>query len=104
MAGTTDLAEEFLECLSHLEPADTTKPFALFQAQKNPPNPGICLKNGGIIGLPLSDGNAAVFRAAATSQKLEQEGPTGWVIPASEFELQNPAWTPFLQEIVLKVS
>jgi hypothetical protein len=55
-----DLPTDLLECLSHLEPADSSKIFALFETQKNPPNPGICLGNGGPIGLPLSDGDANV--------------------------------------------
>lgn len=53
-----NLAEDLFGCLSHLEPSDGTKAFALFETQTNPINPGICLKNGGAIGLPLSEGDA----------------------------------------------
>jgi hypothetical protein len=111
MAGTIaaapsiDLAADLLECLSHLEPADSTKAFALFETQHNPPNPGICLRNGGSIGLPLSDGDAQVFRAASYPASLERDPAVyTWIIPAGEFEIQNPAWGPFLQGVVTKVS
>ncbi|KAE9375131.1 hypothetical protein N431DRAFT_555630 [Stipitochalara longipes BDJ] len=108
-APSIDLAVDLLECLTHLESADASKPFALFETQNNPPNPGICLKNGGPIGLPLSDGDANVFRAASHRSPLDRDpvSPVGecvWVIPAGEFEIQNPTWEPFLQDIVTKVS
>jgi hypothetical protein len=90
---TFNLPEDLLECLYHLEPADSSKAFALFDTQKSPPNPGLCLKNGGPIGLPLSDGDAEAF-----------VGQTTWVLPASWFEIQNPAWEPFLRDLVTKVS
>jgi hypothetical protein len=60
-----NLPEDLLECLSHLDLAESTNTFALFETQKNPPNPGICLKNSGAIGLLLSDGDAKVLRAAS---------------------------------------
>jgi hypothetical protein len=106
---TFNLPEDLLECLSHLEPADSSKAFALFGKQKNPPNPGLCLKNGGPIGLPLSDGDAEVFRTASHPSPLNKDpeafvGQTAWVLPAREFEIQNPAWEPFLRDIVTKVS
>jgi hypothetical protein len=111
MAGTIkaapsiDLAADLLECLSHLEPADSTKAFALFEALPNPPNPGIYLRNGGSIGLPLSDGDAQVFRTASYPVSLENDPPAStWVVPAGEFEIQNPAWRPFLRGVVTKVS
>ena len=108
-APAFNLAEDLLECLSHLEPADSTKTFGFFDTQKNPPNPGICLKHGGPIGLPLSDGDAKVFRAATRQEPLIDNleaslGQTVWVILASEFLIQNPAWEPFLRDIVKKVS
>ena len=100
-----DLAPDILECLTHLEPADSSKAFALFETQTNPPNPGICLKNGGPIGLPLSDGDAQVFRAASFPVSLEEDpAASTWLVPASELEIQNPAWAPFLQGIVTNAS
>lgn len=104
-----NLSEDLLECLSHLEPADSTKAFALFEVKKDPPNPGICLKNGGPIGLPISEGDAKVFRAASYSSSLEKTqevsiSETVWVVPSDECEIKNPAWQPFLQDVVKKVS
>ena len=108
-APSIDLAVDLLGCLSHLEPADSSKAFALFETQNNPPNPGICLKNGGPIGLPLSDGDARVFKAASHPSSPEEDPAASvsesvWMIPADEFEIQNPAWELFLQSIVTKAS
>jgi hypothetical protein len=107
--SSVNLPEDLLECLSHLDLAESTNTFALFKTQKNPPNPGICFKNGGAIGLPLSDGDAKVLRAAShlppPEKTLESSaGRTIWVVPADEFEIKNPAWEPFLQEVIEKVS
>ena len=109
LTPSLNLRGDLLECLSHLEPTDWTKAFALFETQKNPPNPGLCLKNGGQIGLPLSDGDAKVFKAATQPSPLKKvPGASAvdavWLIPAREFEIQNPAWEPFLQGILTKVS
>jgi hypothetical protein len=104
-----NLFEDLLECLSHLEPSDSTKAFAVFDREKNPPNPGIYLNKSGSIGLPLSDGDAKVLRAASHTSLVEKDpaesgGETVWVVPAGEFEIHNPAWAPFLQGIIAKVS
>ena len=104
-APAIDLSPDLLECLTHLEPADSSKAFALFETQKNPPNPGICLKNGGPIGLPLSEGDGRVLRAASYPASLgEDPAASTWIVPAGEVEIQNPAWVPFLQGIITKVS
>ncbi|KAF4631480.1 hypothetical protein G7Y89_g6651 [Cudoniella acicularis] len=50
------------ECLSKIESSGT---FALFVLPDNPPNPGLYLKNGGTIGLPLSDRDAQAIVAAS---------------------------------------
>lgn len=100
-----NLAEDLLECLSHLEPSDRTKVFALFETETNPTNPGICLKNGGAIGLPLSEGDAKVLKAAANHSSVQSSpGDCTWILPADDFEIQNPAWALFLQSVVTKVS
>lgn len=107
-APKVDLAEDLLECLSHLEPTDSPKAFALFNTEKNPPNPSIFLKNGGSIGLPLSDGDAKVLRASCQQSSVkkdpEETGGEIWVLPTGEFEIRNPAWGPFLQNIIMKLS
>jgi len=104
-----NLPEDLLKCLSHLDLAESTNTFALFEPQKNPPNPGIYLKNGGAIGLPLSDGDAKVLRAAShlpPPEKILDSSldRTIWVVPADEFEIKNPAWESFLQNIIEEVS
>lgn len=100
-APTLSLTEDLLECLKHLEPADSTKPYALFETEKNPPNPGLCLRNGGAIGLSLSDGDAEILRKACRLSLLDKNGQAPvnetFSLPASEFELKNPAWATFVQ-------
>jgi hypothetical protein len=39
--------------------------FALFEPLENSPNPGLYLKNGSLIGLPLSDRDAEAIVAAS---------------------------------------
>jgi hypothetical protein len=50
--GPDTLREDLVECFKSIQSPGT---FALFESIKNPPNPGLYLKNGGVIGLPLSD-------------------------------------------------
>lgn len=103
-----NLAEDFLECLSHFEPSDRPQVFALFETHTNPTNPtnpGIYLKNGGGIGLLLSDGDAKVLRTAANRSSVQSSsGDCTCILPPDDFEIQNPAWELFLQGVATKVS
>ncbi|KAH7327404.1 hypothetical protein BKA65DRAFT_597938 [Rhexocercosporidium sp. MPI-PUGE-AT-0058] len=113
-----NLREGLLECLSNIEPSGSSQPFAVFDTLQNPINPGVSFTGGpklGFIGLPLSDGDAEVVRAAgiplsATGKSNDDGGvltstPPGiWEVPANMFELRNPAWAPFLQGIVNEVA
>ena len=119
-----DLREGLLECLSNIEPSDSSKPFAVSDALLNPINPGIVFTDGfnsGSIGLPLSDRDAEVIRAVGTQLPVltnvkigdvnSEAGstpptprPNSWDVPASMFELRNPAWDGFLMETVKGVA
>ncbi|PMD40435.1 hypothetical protein L207DRAFT_624945, partial [Hyaloscypha variabilis F] len=75
-------------------------------------NPGLCLKNGGPIGLlPLTERDARVIIAAGRRVPFEkcEQTPVNeqvrrpWQLLDFEFEIKNPAWEPFLQSIVREV-
>ncbi len=86
--------------------------FAIFEHLSNPPNPGICLKNGGSIGLPLSDRDAEVITAASHAAPFGKGEQTivdtnvrrTWEISPTDFEIRNPAWNNFVESVVEKVS
>ena len=117
-----DLREGLLECLSNIEPSDSSKPFAISSALLNPINPGIVFTDGpilGSIGLPLSDRDAEVIRAAGTplpvpinvksgmnnaEPGIAPPKPNIWEVPASMFALRNPAWDGLLKGIVKNVA
>lgn len=100
-----DLAEDLLECLSHLDPSDRAKVFALLEIQTNPTNPGICLQKWRGNWLVLSEGDAKVIKAAANRSSFQSSpGDCTWTLPADDFEIQNPAWEWFLESVVKKVS
>lgn len=119
-----DLREGLLECLSNIEPSDSSKPFAISNALLNPINPGIVFTDGfnsGSIDLPLSDRDAEVIRAVGTPLPVltnvkigdvnSEAGTTPpepelniWDVPASMFELRNPAWNGFLKGVVKDVA
>jgi hypothetical protein len=104
-----ELCEELDECLSNIQSDGS---FALFEHLSNPPNPGIYLKNGGLIGLPLSNRDAQVIVAASHAAPFGKGEETlvdenvrkTWELSASDFELRNLAWQAFLESIVAKVS
>ncbi|KAH6692885.1 hypothetical protein BKA61DRAFT_742360 [Leptodontidium sp. MPI-SDFR-AT-0119] len=111
-----DLREGLLECLSNIEPSGSSKPFAVFDTLSNPVNPGISFIAGpklGLIGLPLSDGDAEVVKAAGIPLPALSKGngdseeltpPNIWEVSANMLELRNPAWKPFLQGIVKNIA
>lgn len=89
--------------------------FRLFRSLRAPPkslNPGLHLKNGGSIGLPLSNRDAEVIIAASHAAPFGKGEQTvvdssvrkTWELSPSEFRIRNPAWSDFLRGIVTKVS
>jgi hypothetical protein len=85
------------ECLPKIQSSGS---FAVFEALENPPNPGLCLKNGGPIGLPLSDHDASVLVAASHAAPFGKGEETivdasvrkTWEISPTEFEIKNKTW------------
>jgi hypothetical protein len=110
---STDAAEalraDLDRCLSSIRTNDS---FTLFETLSHPVNSGLCLKNGGPIGLlPLTERDARVIIAAGRRVPFEKGEQTPvneqvripWQLLDSEFEIKNPAWEPFLQSIVREV-
>ena len=105
----TTLREGLHECLTNIQSDGS---FALFEHLSNPPNPGLCLRNGELIGLPLSNRDAQVIVAASHAAPFGKGEETvvddsvrkTWELSAGDFEIRNPAWKSFLEEIVVKVS
>ncbi|KAJ7221549.1 hypothetical protein GGX14DRAFT_430109 [Mycena pura] len=66
-------------------------------------NPGLSVKGIGIIGLPLSQRDAKLVQSLASSSP-STTGPAEnvWELDAHSIECCNPAWLPYLEEIVLK--
>ena len=103
------LLEGLDECLTNIQPSGS---FALFEGSSNPPNPGLYLRCGGGIGLPLSDRDAQTIVAASHQAPFGKGEETivdtsvrnTWEISPNEFEIKNPAWQPFVESIVTKVS
>ncbi|TVY62770.1 hypothetical protein LSUE1_G009132 [Lachnellula suecica] len=91
------------ECLSNIQGESS---FALFEALDNAPNPGLYLKNGGGVGLPLSDRDAEAIAPFGKREKtlVDTSVRKTWEVSPGDFELRNPAWIPFVQTIIKKVS
>lgn len=104
-----DLRARLDDCLSNIQSSGS---FALFAHLKNPPNPGLHLKNGGTIGLPLSDRDAEVIIAASHAAPFGKGEETivdssvrkTWELSPTDFGIRNPAWQEFLKSIVAQVS
>jgi hypothetical protein len=103
------LKEDLDYCLNNIQSHGS---FALFEQLSNPPNPGLHLKDAGLIGLPLSDRDAKIIVAASHAAPFGKGEQTivdsnvrkTWELSPSDFEIRNPAWQPFLKSIVAKVS
>ncbi|KAJ7063654.1 hypothetical protein C8F01DRAFT_1133826 [Mycena amicta] len=66
-------------------------------------NPGLSIKGLGIVGLPLSDRDADLVRriVSSSSTNAEQMG-NAWELEAQSIECLNPAWSAYLEEVILK--
>ena len=103
------LREDLEECLANIE---TRGSFSVFGILESPPNPGLCLKNGGQIGLPLSDRDARAIITASHKAPFGKGRQTivdtkirnTWEISHDAFQITHPAWDSFLRSIVVKVS
>ncbi len=104
-----ELREGIISCFANIKSDGS---LALFDQLYNAPNPGTCLRNGGMIGLPLSDRDAQAIVLTSHAAPFGKGEDTivdtrvrkTWEISAADFELKNPAWQKFLDTVVSKVS
>ncbi|TAQ83888.1 hypothetical protein B7494_g7785 [Chlorociboria aeruginascens] len=104
-----DLKADLEKCLTDIHPAGS---FAVFSQFPTATNPGVYLKDSGIIGLPLSDRDAQAIIAASHQAPFGKGMETivdtsvrnTWEISPGDFELKNPLWSKVITEITTKVS
>ena len=97
---------------SSLEDVKSVGSFAVFEPLESFPSPGIHLKDGDIIGLPLSNRDAQAIVAASHEAPFGKGEQTiidksvrkTWELSPTDFELQNPAWNSYIETIVARVS
>ncbi|RDW69921.1 hypothetical protein BP5796_08318 [Coleophoma crateriformis] len=107
--GDPLLTADLERCLASIQSSGS---FAFFSALDTAPNPGLSLKVGGTIGLPLSDRDADAIISVArqapfgkgTETVVDESVRKTWEVAPSDFDLRNPAWHGFVREIVTKVS
>lgn len=64
------------------------------------PTPGLYLKDGDIVGLPLSPhGALRIKRHASQSRDLHKSDSMRCELNPSQFETRNPAWYAFVQSM-----
>ncbi|KAJ6450314.1 hypothetical protein C8R47DRAFT_1329903 [Mycena vitilis] len=66
-------------------------------------NPGLNVKGIGILGLPLSERDAKLVQSLiAASTKVPNPVGNVWELDSRDIECSNPAWSAYLEEIVVK--
>ncbi|KAL5331156.1 hypothetical protein ACEPPN_000685 [Leptodophora sp. 'Broadleaf-Isolate-01'] len=104
-----ELKSDLKTCLSSLQNDGS---FSVFETVENPPNPGIYLESGGLVGLPLNDHDAELIVTASHAAPFGKGEATivdtnvrkTWELSPSKFQLKNPAWSGFIDTVVAKVS
>ena len=81
-----------------------------FGVDENPVNPGLYLKNSGIVGLPLSEQGAKRIEQQVCPVKqqdiayVDQIRNYKWELDLGEFELRNPSWQKYFQALSLRAT
>ena len=71
----------------------------------NSPTPGLHLKGGDVVGLPLSPDEALrIRRHASPSSTPNNADSLGCELSLDQFELHNPAWHAFIQSVGLNAA
>lgn len=95
----------------YLSDVNSEGSFSSYQHASLFPNPGLYIKKlGRVIPLPLSDDDAKAIAVNSTLAPFGKADETvvdrsirnTWEIKASEFDLRNPAWQPFFNQITKK--
>lgn len=86
--------------------------FALSREAANAPNPGLYVPGIGTVGMPISAHDAAALAKASHQAPFGLGSETivdtsvrnSWELNASQFELRNPKWTPFVNGLATDIS
>ena len=71
----------------------------------NSPTPGLYLKDGGIVGLPLSAHDALRIKRQASKSRISAKSDRlACELSLGQFELRNPAWHAFVQSVGLNAT
>ena len=105
----SDLQLRLLECLNNVPSAGS---FVCFKTVQCAVNPGIYVKDVGLVGLPLTGRDARILMGhchqspfgRGTETIIDTSVRKTWELDTDQFELRNPAWAPFLQDIVAHVA
>ena len=63
-------------------------------------NPGLTLKESGIVGLPLSTDGISRIQAVAQSDHFRTDpSPSVWKLSPDQFTLRNPAWKTYVEDL-----
>jgi hypothetical protein len=95
------------ECLDQVEHEGS---FATFTRHATFPNPGIYVKDFGVVGLPLSDRDAKAIAALCKQSPFGRGDETvidesvrkTWELEASQIECRNPTWKAFAKTLADK--
>ncbi len=117
MADSPDASDQQRDLLSCLDEIAVAGIFAACDHYPVFVNPGLRIRKGRIIPLPLSLTDAEVIKSACREVPfgmgeptiVEQavvhaSGPQHLELDSSQFELANPEWGPFLANVVLKAA
>lgn len=104
-----DLQLRLRECLNNVPSAGS---FAYFKTEPCAVNPGIYVKDAGAVGLPLTGSDVRILIGQSVRSLFTRSTETiidttmrkTWELNSDQFELRNPAWPPFLQNIVAHVA
>ena len=84
--------------INHLESIEEARTWCFYgPIPVSSPTPGLHLKDGDIVGLPLSPHDALRIKRQASIQ--DKNGSLACELSPGQFELRNPAWHAFVQSV-----
>lgn len=90
-----------LSLVNHLASIGEARTWASYGPIPNQsPTPGLYLKDGDIVGLPLSPQDALrIKRHASRGSASDRSDSLECTLKPSQFELRNPVWREFVQSV-----
>ncbi|KAL8960893.1 MAG: hypothetical protein Q9193_002474 [Seirophora villosa] len=101
--GIDDVKESIQNCIDGIS-STADKDWAFGNRLDQAPNPGLTLKRSGVVGLPLSHQEAdRIRREAKHGDGLDKLPEVSCVLGPELFELGNPAWSDYVQNLASKI-